>query len=214
MSWTFLRSSSSRAIEAGLDRLAEADVVGDEQIHPGQAQGLSERLELVGVDANAGPERRLEQVRIGRGDAVPLERVQVGREELRRIEPAARDRLPGLALDDLIEIDFLLPEHLERLPLGVVVQARQPHQRRVVAGALGDDFLDEVLTLANTDKLTGHRRLDHAFTSQSIRAGSQISAAIQESDDSKNDPLMHRPPLLVMNDLGEDKSWIRLRLSA
>ena len=59
--------------QAGLDRLAEADVVGDEEVYPRQAQGFLERLQLVGVDPDAGPEGRLEEVRVGRGHAVPLQ---------------------------------------------------------------------------------------------------------------------------------------------
>ena len=132
MSWTFLRSKSSRAIRAGLDRLAEADVVGDEEVDPGQSQGLLQRLQLVGVDPDAGPERRLEQVRVGRGHAVPLQGVQVGREQLRRVESPARDLLPGFGRDRL-GIDLLLPEHLERLALGVVIEAGHTHEGRVVA---------------------------------------------------------------------------------
>ena len=67
--------------QAGLDRLAQADVVGDEQVDARQQQGLAQRLELVGVEADAGPERGLEQPRVGGGDAVPAQRVQVGGEQ-------------------------------------------------------------------------------------------------------------------------------------
>ena len=85
----FLAEQQLAGDQAGLDRLAEADVVGDEEVDPRQAQGLAERLELVGVDPDAGPERRLEQLRVGRGDAVPAERVQVGGEELGGSNPRA-----------------------------------------------------------------------------------------------------------------------------
>ena len=47
--------------EAGLDGLAQADVVGDEQVHARQPERLAQGLELVGVEANAGSERRLEE---------------------------------------------------------------------------------------------------------------------------------------------------------
>ena len=50
--------------QPGLDRLAEANVVGDEQIDPWQEQGLAERLKLVGVESDASPEWRLEQARV------------------------------------------------------------------------------------------------------------------------------------------------------
>ena len=49
--------------EAGLDRLAEADVVRDEQVDAREQQRLAQRLELVGVDADARAVRRLEQLR-------------------------------------------------------------------------------------------------------------------------------------------------------
>ncbi len=140
--------------EAGLDRLAEADVIGDEEIDPGQTQGLLQRLQLVGVDPDAGPEGGLEEVRIGRGDAVPLQRVQVGGEELGRVEAPAGDLLPGFGVDRL-GIDFLLPEHLQRLALGVVVEAGHPHEGRVVTGAGSDDIFDQILPLAYTDDLAG-----------------------------------------------------------
>ena len=44
---------------------------------------------------DAGAERGLEELRVGRGDAVPAERVQVGGEQLRRVEPAARRGRPS-----------------------------------------------------------------------------------------------------------------------
>ncbi len=57
MSWTFLRSSNSLAIRPASIVFAETHVVGDEEVHAGQAQRFLERLELISVDANTGPER-------------------------------------------------------------------------------------------------------------------------------------------------------------
>src|SRR5690606_23109182 len=37
--------------KTGFDRLAEADVVGDEQVDPWQQERLAERLQLVGIEA-------------------------------------------------------------------------------------------------------------------------------------------------------------------
>ncbi len=48
--------------------------------------------------------------------------MQVGREDLRWIESASCNILPGLGGHDL-RVDFLLPENFERLALGVVVEA-------------------------------------------------------------------------------------------
>lgn len=43
--------------EAGFDGLAEANVVGDEQIHAGQSKRFPKRLELVGIDADSRAKR-------------------------------------------------------------------------------------------------------------------------------------------------------------
>ena len=83
-----------------LDRLAEADVVGDEQVDARQAQRLPQRFELVGVDADPGAERRLEEVRIGGRDAVPRQRAQVGGEQGRLVEALSGDGPPAVVLQD------------------------------------------------------------------------------------------------------------------
>ena len=46
--------------QAGLDRLAQAHVVGQQQVGPRGLQGAAQRLELVGLDVRAAAERRLE----------------------------------------------------------------------------------------------------------------------------------------------------------
>ena len=80
--------------QTGLDRLAETDIIGDEKIHPGQSQGLLQRFQLIGVDPDAGSEWRLKQVRVGRGQAVPLQGVQVSRDVVRC--QLARTGWPGV----------------------------------------------------------------------------------------------------------------------
>ena len=67
--------------EAGLDGLPQTRVVGDEEVHARQAERLAQRLHLVGVDLDPGAKRRLEEIRIGGGDAVPAERMQERAEE-------------------------------------------------------------------------------------------------------------------------------------
>ncbi len=64
--------------QSGFDRLTETHVVGDEQIDAWQTQGLAKWFKLVGVEPNPCTERRLKQIRVGRCNAVPLERVEVG----------------------------------------------------------------------------------------------------------------------------------------
>ncbi len=81
--------------EARLDRLAEAGVVGDEEVDARQPERLAQRLHLVGVDLDAGAERRLEEVRVGGGDAVPAQRVEEGRELARRVEALRGEVAPS-----------------------------------------------------------------------------------------------------------------------
>ena len=57
-----------------LDRLAETDVVGDQQIDPRQPQSLSQWRQLIGVEPDAGAERRLKEVAIGGSGRAPLQR--------------------------------------------------------------------------------------------------------------------------------------------
>ncbi len=78
--------------EAGLDRLAEPEVVGDQQVDPRQAQRLAKREQLIGIEPDAGAERRLEQVALGRSRGAPADGAQIGGEG-RGIAPAARSRL-------------------------------------------------------------------------------------------------------------------------
>ena len=85
--------------EPGLDGLAETDVVGDQQIDARQPQRLAQRQELVGVEPDAGPERRLQQIAVGGGGGAPADRAQIARPEprgcrARRARPATRCR-PG-----------------------------------------------------------------------------------------------------------------------
>ena len=82
----FLAQQQLAGDKSSLDGLAEAGVVGDEQVHARQAQRLAQRLHLVGVDLDAGTEGRLEQVRIGGRDAIPAQRVQERAEVARRVE--------------------------------------------------------------------------------------------------------------------------------
>lgn len=55
-----------------LDRLAQADVVGNQQIDAWQFQRLGQREELVGVEANAGSKRCLKELPIGGRSGAPL----------------------------------------------------------------------------------------------------------------------------------------------
>ena len=140
----------------GLDRFAEADVVGDEQVYARQPQGLAERLELVGVDADAGAERRLEKWRIGRGDAVPAQRVQVGAEEPCLVESALADGAPRFLVQDA-RVELVFPNGVERLSLRVIVHTCEMHHGVAAAVAPWLDFLDEPRARSGTHHLSGLR---------------------------------------------------------
>ena len=143
--------------EPGLDGLAEAGVVGDEEVDAGHPERLAERLHLVGVDLDAGAERRLEEVRIGGGDAVPAKGVEERAEMAGRVEAPGADGAPRLPIEDAA-VDLEVPVDLQRLPLGVVVGAREadPGRRGRVAGVLLDR-LHEPAPRAHLDQLADAR---------------------------------------------------------
>lgn len=65
----------------------------------GEAELLAKRLRLAGLDPDPGRQRSLEERRIGRGRAVPAQRIREHGERLRRIEPpVAEPRRPGLVI--------------------------------------------------------------------------------------------------------------------
>ena len=86
MSRTFLRSSSSRAIRPASIVLPRPTSSAMKRLTRGRRRAFCKRLKLVGVDADAGPEGGLEQVRVGGVTQFHRKRVQVGREELRWVE--------------------------------------------------------------------------------------------------------------------------------
>ena len=108
---------------------AEAGIVRDEQIHSRQQRRLAQRLHLVGVQLDASAERRLEEIGLRGGGAVPAQRVRECSEVARRIEPPAGQIRPALFLQDGA-IQLVIPEHGKGLALGIVVRARQGHLRR------------------------------------------------------------------------------------
>ena len=114
--------------ETRFDGLAEAGVVGDEEVDARHSERLSERLHLVGVNLDARPERRLEEVRIGRGDAVPAQGVQEGAEVAWWVEAPGADGAPRFLLEDPA-VDLEVPVDLQGLPLGIVVRAREADAR-------------------------------------------------------------------------------------
>lgn len=90
--------------EPSLDRLAQTDIVGDQQADARHAQGADERIELVVLDLDAAAERRKQRADVGaRGDP-PADGVKEGVETGRGVETGGLgegevlDR-PGTRLD-------------------------------------------------------------------------------------------------------------------
>ena len=140
--------------EAGLDGLSKAGVVGDEQVHAGQAQRLAQRLHLVGVDLDAGTERRLQEIRVSGRDAVPAQGVQERAEVARRIEALGAEVAPRLLLQDAA-VDLEVPVDLQGLTLGIVVGAGQAHPSALVGRLL--DCLDQPAARAHLHQIADTR---------------------------------------------------------
>ena len=118
--------------QPGLDGLAEPDVVGNEQVDARQPKRLAQRVELVGVDANAGAEGRLKEIGVGRGHAVPRQGAEIGRKQRRIVETLIRHGGPAAVLQDA-GVDLVFPQYRQRLALRVVVKARQIDKHGFVA---------------------------------------------------------------------------------
>ncbi len=144
--------------QPGLDRLAEADAVGDEEVDPRHAQGHPERFELVVLDADAGPERGLEEVRPRGRDPVPAQGVVVRREAVGRVEIAPGDQAPVLGRADL-GVALGLPDDLQGLSQIIRVDAREPGDRGAHLLA-SFDLVDEVMPLADAGDPADVRLLD------------------------------------------------------
>ena len=83
---------------------------------------------------DAGPEWRLEQVPISGGRGIPAERAQVGRENSRIIGSDLGDGSPAFIAQDRA-VELRVPQQLDRLALGVIVDAGQAKGGQAVADA-------------------------------------------------------------------------------
>ena len=108
-----------------LDRLAEADIVGDQKVHTRQSERFSQRQQLIGVKPNAGPKRRLQKVSIGRCRRAPADRSQVRRENFWIVGRATTNARPGVSFQ-YRRADFGIPKDFDLLALSVIGNGRQP----------------------------------------------------------------------------------------
>ncbi|MDH6449558.1 hypothetical protein M2155_001966 [Streptomyces sp. SAI-119] len=105
--------------EASLDGLAEADVIGEEQVDTGGADRAGDGFELVGLDGDAGAERRLEGLDVGGGDGRPADGVEERGETGRRVVLSGRRVGQGAAVEDAAAgLDF--PDDGEGVPEAAV----------------------------------------------------------------------------------------------
>ncbi len=135
--------------EPRFDRLAQADVVRDEQVDPRKGQGLSERFELIVLRDDPGSQRSLKKRGVRRRHAAPLEGVEVRREDLwvvrlRLVTQRASPRRHEL------RIDLARPDDGELLALGVVIDAGEIDDRCRVGRRA--HVLDEVGALTDADQ--------------------------------------------------------------
>lgn len=108
--------------QSRLHRLAQPHVVGDQQVHAREAQGLAQRQQLIGVEADAGAERRLEQIPLRRGGGAPLHRAQIGGKGARIVAAVQPQRRPRLLVAQP-RVDLGAPQHARRLAAGIIVDA-------------------------------------------------------------------------------------------
>jgi hypothetical protein len=134
-------------------------MTGYEEVYTGQEERFAERLELVGVELDAGPVGRLEEPGPRGCDAVPSLGVEVGGEGAGLVEAAGGDVPEARGVDDL-GVDLAAPEDGEARALGVFVEAREVNDGFFLGRALGD-IIDEVEARADAHEVALERRSGH-----------------------------------------------------
>jgi len=110
-----------------LDRLPEPNVVGDQQVRPRAAQCADKRLELIILDHDPAPERRLQGAMIRARHSTPPHRVQK-RVQLRRFVKAIRRNRRELGPLDHRRPRLDLPHDLQLLSGRVILDGDQADQ--------------------------------------------------------------------------------------
>ena len=126
--------------EPRFDGLAQADVVGQQEVGARGRECPAQGLELVGLQGGARAEGRLEGFGVGGSDGAPAHGVDEGAQGVGAVESSSRDVLRQAAIGHHRVPDFKLPDHpqffahavfVEGLERDHVVEARLP----VVGGA-------------------------------------------------------------------------------
>ena len=81
----------------GLDGLAQAHVIGDQQVHPWHLDGPHHRIKLVVLDVDAGTKRGLDVPHVSRRRSTPAHGIEKGVELVGRIEAG------GIGQGDLLD---------------------------------------------------------------------------------------------------------------
>jgi hypothetical protein len=77
--------------------------------------------------------------------------MEESRELPRRVEAFGREIRPTLVLQNP-PVELVVPEHVQDLPLRVVVRARQPYERRLARDVGRDYLLDQPSPRSHLDK--------------------------------------------------------------
>ena len=119
------RMVSSRADHARFDGLAEAHVVGDQQVDPWHLDRPHHRIKLVVLDVDARAKGSLDVLHVSRGGSTPAHGIKEGVELVGRIEAGGFGQ--GDLLDDLgPRLDF--PDDLQFFAQAVVLNGGEREQ--------------------------------------------------------------------------------------
>ena len=139
------RMMSSETARPGLDGLAEAHVVGDEQVDPWHLDGPHHRVKLVVLDVDARAERGLDVLQVGGGGGPPAHGIEEG------VEPVGGVEAGRLGQGDLLDglgAGLDLPDDLQLFAEAVVLDRGE-----------GDEVLR--LTVERSQRAIGQGALDH-----------------------------------------------------
>ena len=100
------------------------------------------------------PQWRLEQARIGAGNAVPLQGVQITGEHPAVIKAPLAHRVPA-ALAQHPSIHLPLPEHLQHPAIDAIIQAGHAHNRVTACLLRRPHLFDEVIVAAAINNAAG-----------------------------------------------------------
>ena len=151
--------------KAGLDRLAEAHVIGDEEVHSRHRERPRHGFELVLLDHDAAAERRLEGLGVRAGDRAPADGVQERAEGL-RVVPAGLGYLGKLSGGDDLAAGLHFPDDGQFLAEVIVADtgkgdersAGNPGRGQFVLGLVTlADAADDPLLAADAHELPGFR---------------------------------------------------------